>query len=216
MEEEFADLKGVEIVVDDILVWGETAAQHEARVRELLARVKASGLKLNDKTSVIRAHEVEYVGHVISKDGVSPSPSRVNSVLQMPYPSNKAEGQSFLGMVTYMGKFIPNLSELTTPLRQLLEKGIAWHFDQKHKHAVDELKGLLTSPPVLKLYDVNAPVAIATDASNSGFGAVLIQEERPIAYASRSVNEAERKYATIEKELCAIREVRRDCHAIRV
>ena len=70
MEEEFADLKGVEIVVDDILVWGETAAQHDARVRELLARVKASGLKQNAKKSVIRAHAVEYVGHVISKDTV--------------------------------------------------------------------------------------------------------------------------------------------------
>ena len=204
MEEEFGDLEGVEIVVDDILVWGENETQHDARVKALLARVKASGLKLNAKKSVMRSDKVEYVGHVISSEGVSPSPARVDSVLQMPYPTNKAELQTFLGMVTYMAKFIPSISEVTAPLRQLTEKGVAWHFEEKHRGAVDKLKQLLTSPPVLKLYDVNAPVAVATDASNSGFGAVLMQGERPVAYASRSLNAAERNYATIEKELCAI------------
>ena len=107
-------------------------------------------------------------------------------------------------MVTYLGKFIPNLSDVTAPLRELTKKDVVWHWEPEHARAVDSLKNMITSAPVLKLYDATKPVALATDASNAGFGAVLMQDNNPIAYASRRVNDAESNYAPIEKEMCAI------------
>ncbi|XP_041469952.1 uncharacterized protein K02A2.6-like [Lytechinus variegatus] len=205
MTDEFGQLKGVEIVADDILVWGKDEKEHDARLEALLEKVKASGLKLNKAKSVIRKDRIEYVGHVISKDGVKPSDDRIKSILDLPYPTNKKEVETLLGMMTYLGKFIPNLSEITAPLRQLTQKNIAWHWEPEHADAVDALKKKITSAPTLKLYDAQKPVSMATDASNEGLGAVLMHDESyPIAYASRRVNDAERNYAAIEKEMSAI------------
>ena len=144
------------------------------------------------------------MGHVISAEGLSPSSARIQSVFEMPLPTKKSELETFLGMVTYVGRFIPNLSEVTSPLRQLTEKQVAWHWDEKHTKAAETLKGIITSAPVLMLYDVDKPVSLATDASKHGFGSVLMHDNRPVAYASRSTNTADKNYATIEKEMCAI------------
>ena len=204
MIDEFGQLEGVEIVADDILIWGENIAQHDARLFAFLDKVRLSGLKLNKAKSIIRSREIEYVGHVITSDGVKPSAERVKSITQIPYPTSKKEVETFLGMITYLGKFIPNLSEITAPLRELTQKGVVWHWEPEHAKAVDALKRTITSAPVLKLYDASKSVALATDASNEGFGAVLLQDNCPIAYASRRVNDAEHNYAPIEKEMCAI------------
>ena len=141
MIDEFGQLEGVEIVADDILVWGETTEQHDARLTALLDKVRASGLKLNKAKSVIRSDRIEYVGHEISHEGVMPSTERVSAIVQLPYPQSKKELETFLGMVTYLGKFVlANLSEITAPLRQLLQKDIAWHWESEHACAVDNLK----------------------------------------------------------------------------
>ena len=103
-------------------------------------------------------------------------------------------------MITYLGKFIPNLSEITAPLRELTQKGVVWHWEPEHAKAVDALKRTITSAPVLKLYDASKSVALATDASNEGFGAVLLQDNCPIAYASRRVNDAEHNYICTHRE----------------
>ena len=204
MIDEFGQLEGAEIVGDDILIWGEDIAQHDARLSAFLDKVRLSGLKLNKAKSIIRSREIEYIGHVITSDGVKPSADRVKSITQLPYPTSKNEVENFLGMATYLGKFIPNLSEITAPLRELTQKGVVWHWEPEHAKAVDALKDMITSTPVLKLYDAAKHVALATDASNEGFGAVLLQDSSPIAYASRRVNDAEHNYAPIEKEMCAI------------
>ena len=142
---------------------------------------------------------------MISCDGMKPSADRIHSIVELPYPTSKKEVETFLGMVTYLGKFIPNLSETTAPLRELTQKGVAWHWNHEHAQAVDKLKEMIISAPVLQLYDAAKPVALATDASNQGFGAVLMQsQDNPIAYASRRVTVAERNYAPIEKEMAAI------------
>ena len=96
------------------------------------------------------------------------------------------------------------MSEITAPLRQLTQKEVAWHWDNKHSHAVEQLKDAFTKAPILKLYDVYKQVTIAADTSNHGYGAVIMQDNAPIAYASRRLNDAEKKYAVIEKEMCAI------------
>ena len=106
MVDEFGQLEGVEIVADDILIWGEDAAQHDARLSAFLKKVLSSGLKLNKAKSIIRASEIEYVGHVISCDGVKPSADRINSIVQLPYPTSKKEVK-LLGHGDVPGEFHP-------------------------------------------------------------------------------------------------------------
>ena len=120
----------------------------------------------------------------------------------MPKPQTKEEVKHFLGMVTYLGKFIQNLSEISAPLQNLLKEGIAFQWEQEQ--APVDLKKLCAEPPVLKYYDESKPVEIQCDASQSGVGAVLMQEERPIAYTSHAMTDTEKRYAQIEREMLSI------------
>lgn len=119
-------------------------------------------------------------------------------------PTNKAELQRFLGMVTYLSKFIPRFSEISTSLRILLEKDTEWHWDTQQAQAFDKLKQMITSHPTLSYFDPAKPTKISADASSHGMGAVLLQDDHPIAYASRSLTPAQQNYAQIEKEMLAI------------
>ena len=118
----------------------------------------------------------------------------------MPEPHDKKGVQRLLGMVNYVSKFVPNMSEITSPLRKLLKKDVTWHWSVRHARAFEKIKTILANPEpgVLTYYDVTKPVKLQVDASKSGLGAVLIQ------YASRSLTPAETRYAQIEKELLAV------------
>ncbi|KAK3702003.1 hypothetical protein QZH41_007698 [Actinostola sp. cb2023] len=122
----------------------------------------------------------------------------------MKVPTDIKELQRFMGMVNYLGKFLPNLSNSTQALRELLQKETAWHWDERHDHAFQDIKVKVTDPHILKYYDVNKPVTVSVDASSYGLGACLLQEGHPTSYASRSLNDAEKNYAQIEKELLAV------------
>jgi hypothetical protein len=122
----------------------------------------------------------------------------------MPAPSDKSGIQRFMGMVNYLGKFINNFTDKTKPLRELLCKENEWEWTERHQKAFDEIKEYLTSPPVLRYYDVNLPVRLTCDASKSGLGAACLQENIPIAYASKAMTPTQMNYAQIEKELLAV------------
>ena len=110
----------------------------------------------------------------------------------------------FLGFVTYLSKFIPNLSEVDAPLRQLLKRDVEFAWQPVQQQAFEKLRELCTHPPVLKYFDPAKPVVIFSDASSSGLGAVLLQDDQPVAFSSRSLTEAETRYAHIEKETLSI------------
>lgn len=122
----------------------------------------------------------------------------------MPPPQNREELQRFLGMVNYYSQFIPNQSEITTPLRSLLKKDAAWIWSHEHTQAVEHLKEILSSQPVLRFFDPSKPVKLQVDASKSGLGACILQDGHLIAYASRSLTQAKGHYAQIEQELLAV------------
>ena len=204
MQDLFHDLEGVNMVVDDIMVHAATREEHDHRLRQVLERAQAVGLKLNSKKSKIAMSQVEYVGHIISSDGLKPSPERTRAILDMPTPQCKEDVQRFIAMVGSLQKFIPNLSEETKPLRELLVREIAWHWEERHQEAYQRLKNLVTNAPVLKFYDKNAPVSMHVDASKSGLGAVLIQDNHPVAYGSKALDSTQSRYAVIEKELLAM------------
>ena len=145
---------------------------------------------------------------MITPEGIKPDPRKIEAITNMPTPSNKMEVQRFLAMVRYLGKFLPNLSEETAPLIQLLEKDVDWHFDESHHNAIQRLKHLVTSSPILTYYYPNHALRVTADASKSGLGAVLKQCHevtwKPIAYAGRVMTQSELIYAQIEKETLAI------------
>ena len=128
----------------------------------------------------------------------------MEAIVDMPEPNSKEELATFMGMITYLGKFVQNLSAVSAPLRELTQKGVAWSWEVRHQEAFNELKQRIANAPTLKFYDVRQPVIVSTDASKRGYGAVISQESGPISYASRCLTPAESNYAPIESELSAV------------
>ena len=200
----FDDIEGVEVIVDDLVVWGEKTEQHDVRRRQVLDRCRERNLKLNKDKCRFRVSEVSYVGHLLSADGVKPDPLKVEAIKAMPPPGDREELQRFLGVVTYLSKFIPNMSQKSDPLRQLLQKDVEWSRGQAENEAFEILKTAISSTPVLKFKDPKEPVSLSVDASSKGLGAVILQNNQPVAYASKALTESQQNYAQIEKEMLAI------------
>ena len=144
------------------------------------------------------------MGHKITSDGLRPDPEKVRAIQEMPVPENRNDLQRFLGMVQYLAKFIPHLSELASPLRMLLKKESSWCWYEQHQKSYDKIKKACGEQPLLRYYDVSKNVTLSLDASMSALGAVCLQEGQPVAYASRALTDCQTKYAQIEKELLAI------------
>ena len=204
MSEIFSGIEGVEVIVDDLLIWGKNQQQHDERLKQVLERARQKNLKLNKEKSQIALDEISYIGHILSKEGLKPDPKKVRAITEMNRPQNKEELQRFLGMVTYVAKFIPSFSQVSTPLRLLLEKDTEWHWTESQEKSFNSLKTLATQSPVLRYFDVNKPVKISVDASSEGLGAVLLQEDQPVAYASKALSRSQQNYAQIEKEMLAV------------
>lgn len=174
MSHMFQDIDGVEVIVDDLVVWGEDVEQHDERLRQLLDRCRERNLKLNREKCHFRVSQVHYVGHVLSADGVKPDPKKVEAIFAMPTPANREGLQRFLGVVTHLSKFIPNMSQKSAPLRQLLQKDVEWSWGQVEDDAFTSLKTAISSAPVLKFFDPKEPVTLSVDASSK----VLVQSFR--------------------------------------
>ena len=197
-------IAGAENVIDDILVWGRNREEHDRRLKQVLEKAQEYNLKLSPGKCEFRKPEVTFVGHRLTKEGVKPDPEKVRAVKEMKQPTTVKELQTFLGFVTYLGKFIPNMSTITAPLRTLLEKDTAWHWNAEQESSFQELKSIASSEPVLQYYNAKKPVKLSVDASSTGLGAVLLQDDKPVAYASRALTETQQRYAQIEKETLAI------------
>ncbi|KAF2881235.1 hypothetical protein ILUMI_24940 [Ignelater luminosus] len=201
---EIFNLEGVELYIDDIIIWGMNKEEHDQRLKQVLQTAEEAGIKFNKSKCIFGVQKLTYMGHQITVNGLSPDDSKIKAILEMPSPTNRKELQWFLGMITYVGKFIQNFSQITAPLRELLRKDIAWYWNEDKQNAIDYLKKILTSKPVLQYYDVNKPCILSADVSRDGLVAVLLQNKMPCAYASKAMTSAQKRYAQIEKELLAI------------
>ena len=206
VDECYAGLQGVVAIVDDVLVYGKTRDEHDQNLRAALQRSREKGIKLNDEKLKVGQSEVEYFGHILSKDGVKPDPKKVNAITDMKPPQNRSELETVLGMINYLAKFAPNLSEVTSPMRQLLSKKSEFVWDSAQEESFEKVKDILTrSPgPILAYFDPDKDVVLQVDASKYGLGATLLQDGRPVSYASKSLTPSEVNYAQIEKEMFAI------------
>ena len=201
VETNFGDIPRVLPVFDDIIIGGATEAEHDEALRKVLSRARERNIKFNRAKIQYRVPQVKYMGELVGQNGFTPDPDKFSAILNMPVPSNKKDLLRLLGMINYLSKYIPNLSELTSDLRPLLKDDATWLWQPEHGAALCKLKDALTQAPVLKFYDINRPTVLQVDASKGGLGACLLQDDQPIAYASRSLTPAD---AQIEKELLAI------------
>lgn len=202
--------KGVFVYLDDIIVFGETLEEHNSNLAKLFKRLRDVGLKLQPDKCEFLVPKLAYLGHVISEDGIKPNPIKLKAVRDFPKPTNKTELKQFLGLAGYYRKFVKGFSKITSCLTQLLRKDQDFIFTPKCQLAFDTLReALCSNDVVLQIPDFSKPFILTTDASDTAIGSVLEQldannQRRPVAFASRSLNNAERNYSTIEKELLAI------------
>ena len=210
MHEVVEGLHGTEVIADDFVVvgFGEThdAAlhDHDVNLEAFLERCMQKALKLNAEKCKFRQTEVPFIGHIATDKGLKVQPERVRAIIDMPKPTDTAGVQRLLGMVQYLEKFLPHLSSVTQPLRELTQKDVEFVWQHPQEKAISELKQMLSRAPVLRYYNPSEPVMVQCDASKSGLGATLMQGGQPVAFASRSMTAAETRYAQIEKELLAI------------
>ena len=196
-------------ILDDLIVTGEDDAQHVSNLRKTLEKLERCGVKLKKSKCAIMQPKIEYFAFIVDRHGIHPSQAKVKAIMEVQEPQNKTELQSFLGLVNYYRKFIPNMSTLASPLNKLLAKDTPWCWSQECAKSFQDLKETLASSRVLAHYNPKLEVQLAADASPYGLGAVISHitedgEERPIAYASRSLTPAEKNYSVIEKEALAI------------
>lgn len=201
-------LDGVLCQMDDVLVFGKDKPEHDARLTAVLGRIEAAGATLNPAKCEFSRDSLKFLGHMVDRDGIRADPEKTAAIQDMQPPNNISELRRFLGMTNQLGKFSMNMAELTQPLRELLRKNHSWLWGPSQEQAFALVKAELAKPTTLALYDVEVPTKISADASSFGLGAVLLQQSgsswKPVAFASRSLSDAERNYAQIEKEALAI------------
>ena len=196
-------------ILDDLIVTGEDEAKHVSNLNKTLTKLERCSVKLKKSKCAIMQPQIEYFASIVDCHGIHPSPAKVKPILEVQEPQNKPELQSILDLVNYYRKFIPNMSTLVSPLNKVLAKDTPWCWSQECAKLFQDLKDTLTSSCVLAHYSPKLEVQLAVDASPLGLGAVFSHipeegEERPIAYASRSLTPADKNYSVVEKETLVI------------
>lgn len=208
LDQLLAPLTGVTAYFDDIIVFGNTIDECYHRLDSCLQVLQNNNLHLNRTKCVFFSQKITYLGYVIEHNKISKSPTKVSSILEAPRPKNIEDVRRFLGLVTYYSKFIPNASSITYPIRQLLLKNCKFFWSAKCESAFLRLKREIASDQVLTPYHPELPLRLACDASPYGIAAVLSHvingDERPIAFISRSLTQAESQYSQLDREALAI------------
>ena len=204
LDQALEGLEGVIGVSDDIIVHGATEEEHDRNLMNLLKLCRKIGLRLNRGKAEIKKQEITFLGHLITSEGLKMDPEKLEAVKKMPKPEDVEGVRRFCGFVNYLAKFLPKLSDILEPIRQLTRDDVPWIWGETQDLAFKKVQQLVTEAPVLAFYDPTKELKIQCDASQSGLGAVLLQEGKPLAYSSRALTPTEKNYAQIEKELLAI------------
>ena len=202
-------MSGVIFYLDDILVSGRTEEEHLDNLWKVLQKLQEHGIRAKKAKCTFLKTSVQYLGHVIDADSLHATDDKVKAIINAPRPRTVAELRSFLGLLNYYGRFIPNLSSLIYPLNNLLRQKKTWQWTKACSGAFQAAKEKIVSSKVLTHYDPTRPVRLAADASAYGIGAVISHvmedgSERPIAFASRTLKPSECNYAQVEKEALSL------------
>ncbi|KAK3740433.1 hypothetical protein QZH41_004601 [Actinostola sp. cb2023] len=192
LEHAVEGLDGVMPIFDDIIAYGvgdteaEAMSNHEEKLRALFECCRTKNIKLNRDKLKLRLTEVKFMGHVISEEGLKADPDKVQGIKEMLTPTSKQDIKRILGMVNYLQKFAPNLSDVTAPMRELLKEANQFCWDEQIQgKSFEQVKKIISEAPVFKFFDPKEEVELQCDASDRGLGACLMQGGQLVAYASR-------------------------------
>ncbi|KAA0063793.1 pol protein [Cucumis melo var. makuwa] len=192
------------VFIDDILIYSKTEAEHEEHLHQVLETLRANKLYAKFSKCEFWLRKVTFLGHVVSSEGVSVDPAKIEAVTNWPRPSTVSEIRSFLGLAGYYRRFVEDFSRIASPLTQLTRKGTPFVWSPACERSFQELKQKLVTAPVLTVPDGSGNFVIYSDASKKGLGCVLMQQGKVVAYASRQLKIHEQNYPTHDLELAAV------------
>ncbi|KAL4030361.1 hypothetical protein IC575_008597 [Cucumis melo] len=192
------------VFIDDILIYSKTEAEHEEHLHQVLETLRANKLYAKFSKCEFWLRKVTFLGHVVSSEGVSVDPAKIEAVTNWPRPSTVSEIRSFLGLAGYYRRFVEDFSRIASPLTQLTRKGTPFVWSPACERSFQELKQKLVTAPVLTVPDGSGNFVIYSDASKKGLGCVLMQQDKVVAYASRQLKTHEQNYPTHDLELAAV------------
>ena len=209
MEQILQNCPGTQVYFDDIIITGKDDNEHIDNVERVLSRLQASGIRLKREKCEFMKPSMSYLGHIIDKDGLHTDKIKVKAIVDSPAPKDKAELRSLLGLINYYGRFIRNCSSLLHPLNRLLRNDVKWKWNNDCERSLTKVKNIVSSSQVLTHYSTERPLILATDASSYGIGAVISHvmpdgQEKPIAFASRTLTQSEANYSQLDKEALGI------------
>ena len=194
--------------LDDLLVFSKTIEEHEGHVRQVLQLLRENKLSAKASKTELFKEEITFLGHVVSSSGLRPDTAKLKAISDWPTPKCVKDVRSFLGLGNFYRRFCKNFAKVASPLTDLLKKDTPFVWSDKCEEAFQNIKNLLTSAPVLQVADPTKDFRLQTDASDFAIGGVLLQQKGkawlPIAYMSRRLTTAERRFSTHEKELLAL------------
>ena len=202
--------------LDDILVIGKDRTEHDKILYEVFDRLQAAGLKLRWEKCSICVKEVTYLGFRIDREGLHPTAQKVRAIREAPKPSNVSQLRSYLGLLNFYRRFLPDAATILEPLNRLLKDKCPWQWGQEQEKAFNKSKETLINSTALVHFDPTVPIVVTADSSAYGLGAVLYHKidniERPVCFVSRTLAPAERNYPQVEKEALAMVYAMRQFH----
>lgn len=209
MDHVFKGITCVRIYLDDIIIHSKTFDQHILDIQNILEILSTNGIKLKLSKCLFGYTKIQYLGHIVSGQGIEPDSSKIDSITTIDRCYNTKQVRSFLGLVGYYRKFIYNFSKIAAPLNNLLCSNTPFVWNSEIQMAFNELKSRLINSPILAYPDFSKPFVIQCDACKTGYGAILSQigedgKEHPISYYSRTTSPAERNYDSREAECSAV------------
>lgn len=182
----------------------DTLEEHDKLLKQVVERARDLNIKFNESKVQYRVNQVKYWGKIVSGDGITCNPDRVEAIWKITAPKDRKDLQKLLGMIDYVRKYVPNLADVSKPLRELLKNDVVFNWQEPHNECLELIKEMIANAPTLQSFDENKEVTLETDASKFGIGSCIMQEGKPIAFASRSLTDTEVGYAQVEKEMLAV------------
>ncbi|XP_062403787.1 uncharacterized protein K02A2.6-like [Sardina pilchardus] len=203
------DCPGAYNMSDDIVVVGSTEAEHDSRLATVIQRLAERGLTINAKKCQIKMTSINYMGHILSQDGLKVSGEKVKAIVHTPPPADASQMRSFLGLAQFCAKFVSQFATITAPLWDLTKQDAEWKWGEDEQQAFELLKKALIKAPVMAYYTLGRPTRITCDASPVGLGAILEQQQldgvwKPVYYASRKLTPTESRYSQFEREALGV------------